>query len=409
MCFRSGLPHGCVGLLVKTRSLFLASRQFWQRRYTLRSYQGASFSHRAVLGLPVCSASLPSHSCHVTASSFLVLRLTTWWSERGLRRLRVHAVFEYMDMVTLTFLRGDGIGGHSVRSPCFPFTPYTRHCHLGSLYSRSPLSSRPRPLGSGGDVTPCEDTREDFRLHFLYLPPQVLLQCGFQVSSPAGHHHARSSRESRGSCFQSREKQSNGNSLGTDLRTGRHRPKNQSSGRYPLVCLRLRFDPDVDGCALEVVRRYGRPGGCMIGVVWCGPDVLSCGLLLSSTTVSFAFGNTARRRNGESAEMQRQLHNTGDPPWKWRSCRYLQQVQDALQVVGACCKPDQLSVASSVGLAAAFAPQFSQQLSSFEGLISEAGSHRVFSRSLGLGRDRGRPELGDWTGDRETSLAARRQ
>ena len=35
---------------------------------------------------------------------------------------------------------------------------------LWSLYSDRPLSSRPQPLGSGGDVAPCEDTREDFGL-----------------------------------------------------------------------------------------------------------------------------------------------------------------------------------------------------------------------------------------------------
>ena len=33
-----------------------------------------------------------------------------------------------------------------------------------SLYSDGPMSSRPQPLGSGGDVAPCEDTREDFGL-----------------------------------------------------------------------------------------------------------------------------------------------------------------------------------------------------------------------------------------------------
>ena len=35
------------------------------------------------------------------------------------------------------------------------------------LYSDSPLSSRPQPMGSGGDATPCEDTREDFGLSFF--------------------------------------------------------------------------------------------------------------------------------------------------------------------------------------------------------------------------------------------------
>ena len=35
---------------------------------------------------------------------------------------------------------------------------------LCSLYSNSPLTSRPQPFGRVGDDTPCEDTREDFRL-----------------------------------------------------------------------------------------------------------------------------------------------------------------------------------------------------------------------------------------------------
>ena len=30
-----------------------------------------------------------------------------------------------------------------------------------SLYSSRPWSCRPQPLGSGGDATPCEDTRQD--------------------------------------------------------------------------------------------------------------------------------------------------------------------------------------------------------------------------------------------------------
>ena len=43
-------------------------------------------------------------------------------------------------------------------------TPYTRHSPFWSLYSDGPLSSRPQPLGRGGDVAPCEDTREDLGL-----------------------------------------------------------------------------------------------------------------------------------------------------------------------------------------------------------------------------------------------------
>ena len=46
-----------------------------------------------------------------------------------------------------------------------------------SLYSDGPLSSRPQPLGSGGDADPCEDTRKDFGLSFSCH--HVLLQGGF--------------------------------------------------------------------------------------------------------------------------------------------------------------------------------------------------------------------------------------
>ena len=66
--------------------------------------------------------------------------------------------------------RGDGNGGRFVRSPCLPSWRGLRHYALHqmlsfcSLYSNSPLSSRPQPLGSVGDDTPCEDTREDFGL-----------------------------------------------------------------------------------------------------------------------------------------------------------------------------------------------------------------------------------------------------
>ena len=45
---------------------------------------------------------------------------------------------------------------------------------LCSLCSDSPLSSRPQPLGSGGDVAPCEDTREDFGLS---LEPPATTYC----------------------------------------------------------------------------------------------------------------------------------------------------------------------------------------------------------------------------------------
>ena len=38
-----------------------------------------------------------------------------------------------------------------------------------SLYSDGPLSSRPQPLGRGGDVAPCEDTRRTLDCPFNFL------------------------------------------------------------------------------------------------------------------------------------------------------------------------------------------------------------------------------------------------
>ena len=83
--------------------------------------------------------------------------------------------------------RGDGNGGRFVRSPCLPswrgLRLYALHQMLSlcSLYSNSPMSSRPQPLGRVGDDTPCEDTREDFGL-FVSIPVHhVLFKGGFFI------------------------------------------------------------------------------------------------------------------------------------------------------------------------------------------------------------------------------------
>ena len=57
-----------------------------------------------------------------------------------------------------------------------PFLRRTSDAVAWSLYSCSPRSSQPQPLGSGGDAAPCKDTREDHELSF-YFSHQVLLQC----------------------------------------------------------------------------------------------------------------------------------------------------------------------------------------------------------------------------------------
>ena len=55
--------------------------------------------------------------------------------------------------------RGDGNG-----VPRLLLLLYAVHQVLSlllSLYSSGPWSCRPQPLGSGGDATPCEDTRQE--------------------------------------------------------------------------------------------------------------------------------------------------------------------------------------------------------------------------------------------------------
>ena len=54
---------------------------------------------------------------------------------------------------------------------------YTRCCPFGPCTGAVHGAPRPQPLGSGGDATPCEDTRGDHELlfYFLNLPHQVLL------------------------------------------------------------------------------------------------------------------------------------------------------------------------------------------------------------------------------------------
>ena len=89
--------------------------------------------------------------------------------------LRVQVFLEFAFWDTLKFASAPGLSGGRgemamavASSARFAFfaccTPYTRRFPFWSLYSDGPLSSRPQPLESGGDVAPCEDTREDYGL-----------------------------------------------------------------------------------------------------------------------------------------------------------------------------------------------------------------------------------------------------
>ena len=87
----------------------------------------------------------------------------------------VRVILEYVLMLLWSFAEAPdfsgGRGEMAMAAPPRCFFPYAvqQTFSLWSLYSDNPLSSRPQPLGSGGDATPCEDTREDLGPSFLLL------------------------------------------------------------------------------------------------------------------------------------------------------------------------------------------------------------------------------------------------
>ena len=102
---------------------------------------------------------------------FCLLWMVTAHSIAGLVRIFLECVL----MLFWSFAQAPGLSGGLFSRSTPDMVPW-------SLYSDSLLSSRPQPLVSGGDATPCEDTREDFGPSFLTLAHQVLLQGGFDVS-----------------------------------------------------------------------------------------------------------------------------------------------------------------------------------------------------------------------------------
>ena len=90
----------------------------------------------------------------------------------------VQVLIEFVFWALLMFAMAPGRWQwRSLRPLALSFSHAVHHMlSLSSLYSCSPWSSRPQPLGSGGDTTPCEDTRGDHELSFNFNH-QVLLQC----------------------------------------------------------------------------------------------------------------------------------------------------------------------------------------------------------------------------------------
>ena len=60
---------------------------------------------------------------------------------------------------------------------CSSLTAYVRCCPFWSLYRCDSRSSRPQPMGSGGDATPCKDTREERGPLFDSLALRTVAEC----------------------------------------------------------------------------------------------------------------------------------------------------------------------------------------------------------------------------------------
>ena len=133
---------------------------------------------------------VPKTSCTVSAPSgdgtdvgsipvYVVRRGTSWYAVHGYA-LSSSTWAKH----SLNFGRAPDFSGDRVCTPLLvPWSDggvcrllYDVHQTLSlcSLYSDSPLSSRPQPRESDGDVTPRKDTREDFGLSFLRSGHRVL-------------------------------------------------------------------------------------------------------------------------------------------------------------------------------------------------------------------------------------------
>ena len=106
--------------------------------------------------------------------------------------LRVQVFFEFGNWDTLKFASAPGLSGgrgemamavaSSARlafirgAVCACCTPYTRRFHS--------WSSQPQPLGSGGDVASCENTKKDFGLSVSFPSTTYCCRVGFLFVSP---------------------------------------------------------------------------------------------------------------------------------------------------------------------------------------------------------------------------------
>ena len=156
-------PLSPLGLGVLGRGSVRSEFYVFLRRYGRRSGQpsSSSLARRACVHYSGCSA-------------LRIAVFDSWYCS-----LRVQVFIEFVYWLSLKFARAPGLSRgrgrwqwRSLRPLAMPsfvarFAPLRRTTDtfpFRSLYSGGPLSSRPQPLGRGGDVAPCEDTREDLGL-----------------------------------------------------------------------------------------------------------------------------------------------------------------------------------------------------------------------------------------------------
>ena len=165
--FHRNFHTKCAGTCLTSKSLgnfvFDGKRSFWEwgggGRVLL---QGAS--HVSIIGVVIAVCS---------------------WASLAVARRTVPVLFEFVNWPLLNFLKALVCPGieEMAMADC-RWCAGLRRCRCTSdtvpwsLCRCFTWSSRPQPMGSGGDATPCKVTREERGLRFNLLP-QVLLQSGF--------------------------------------------------------------------------------------------------------------------------------------------------------------------------------------------------------------------------------------
>ena len=134
---------------------------------------GSSVISRSAPGIYLLSSLWPSSTLPWVAPSFLPfssfaqLPLGMRFSWNGATGVRVLVFVNFANRLTLKFTKAPGPSGDRGGWPwralrwCAPRWPGCTFFWQVPVQFCGPWSCWPQPLGSGGDATPCEDTRQD--------------------------------------------------------------------------------------------------------------------------------------------------------------------------------------------------------------------------------------------------------